>query len=146
MQRTIAWITYPVIFSLLALAPVLFNTEVNMKFMILVKSNPDLEARIDAISASEMKAMMAEMEVFNDELRKAGVMKDCDGLRPSRDGKRVRFDGKSRALVDGPFTGDLVAGYWIWELPSIEAAVEWVKRCPNPMTTPSEIEIRPIDR
>ena len=71
-------------------------------------------------------------------------MKDCDGLRPSREGKRVRFDGNTRPVVDGPFTGDLVAGYWLWELPSVEAAVAWVKRCPNPMPVPSEIEIRPI--
>ena len=115
-----------------------------MKFMILVKSNPDLEARLQATSQSQMKEQMAAMEVFNDELRKAGVLKDCDGLRPSREGKRVRFDGESRTVVDGPFTGDLVAGYWLWELPSIEEAVEWVKRCPNPMSAPSDIEIRPI--
>jgi hypothetical protein len=117
-----------------------------MKFMILVKSNPDIEARLAAMSDSQMKDQMAEMERFNEELRKAGVMKDCDGLRPSREGKRVRFDGKSRTVVDGPFTGDLVAGYWLWELPSVEEAVAWVKRCPNPMPppVPSEIEIRPI--
>jgi len=115
-----------------------------MKFMILVKSNPDLEARLAVTSEAQIKEQMAEMEVFNDELRKAGVLKDCDGLRPSREGKRVRFDGKSRSVVDGPFTGDLVAGYWLWELPSIEDAVAWVKRCPNPMPVPSEIEIRPI--
>ncbi len=118
-----------------------------MKFMILVKSNPDLEDRLAAMSDSQMKEQkeqMAAMGVFNEELRKAGVMKDCDGLRASREGKRVRFDGDSRTVVDGPFTGDLVAGYWLWELPSVEEAVAWVKRCPNPMPTPSEIEIRPI--
>ena len=115
-----------------------------MKFMILVKSNPDLEKRIDAISDADMKASMAKMEVYNDELRKAGVLKDCDGLRPSREGKRVRFDGQSRDVINGPFQGDLVAGYWIWELPNIEEAVAWVKRCPNPMPVPCEIEIRPI--
>jgi hypothetical protein len=115
-----------------------------MKLMILVKSNPDMEALLPAMSDSQRKKSMAAMEVFNDELRKAGVMKDCDGLRPSREGKRVRFDGASRTVVDGPFTGDLVAGYWLWELPSMEEAVEWVKRCPNPMPVPSEIEIRPI--
>ena len=122
----------------------IFNKELNMKFMILVKSNPDLEAQLEAMSDSQMKDSMAAMEVFNKELKKAGVMKDCAGLRPSREGKRVRFDGKSRSVVDGPFTGDLVAGYWLWELPSIEEAVAWVKRCPNPMPAPSEIEIRPI--
>jgi hypothetical protein len=115
-----------------------------MKFMIFVKSNPDVEARLETMSDSQMKAQMGEMEIFNDELRKAGVMKDCDGLRPSREGKRVRFEGKSRTVIDGPFTGDLVAGYWIWELPSVEEAVAWVKRCPNPMPVPSEIEIRPV--
>jgi hypothetical protein len=115
-----------------------------MKFMILVKSNPDLEALLAAMSDSQMNDQMAAMEVFNDELKKAGVMKACDGLRLSREAKRVRFDGKSRTVVDGPFTGDLVAGYWLWELPSMEEAVAWVKRCPNPMPVPSEIEIRPI--
>lgn len=115
-----------------------------MKFMILVKSNPDLESRLEAMSDSQMKASMAAMEVFNEELKKAGVLKVCDGLRLSREGKRVRFDGKVRTVIDGPFTGDLVAGYWIWELASIEEAVAWVKRCPNPMPEPSEIEIRPL--
>jgi hypothetical protein len=114
-----------------------------MKFMILVKSNPALEAR-EAMSDWPTKESLAAMGVFNDELREAGVMKDCDGLRPSEAGKRVRFDGTARSVVDGPFQGDLVAGYWIWELPSIDEAVAWVKRCPNPMPVPSEIEIRPI--
>ncbi len=116
-----------------------------MKFMILVKSNPDLEHRLEAMSDAQMKDQMAAMEVFNQQLKDAGVMKDCDGLRPSREGRRVRFDGASRTVVEGPFTGDLVAGYWLWELPSVEEAVAWVKRCPNPMPVPSEIEIRPID-
>ena len=115
-----------------------------MKFMILVKSNPDIEARLATTSDAQMKDQMATMEVFNEELKKAGVLKDCEGLRLSREGKRVRFDGKSRTVVDGPFAGDLVAGYWLWELPSIDQAVAWVKRCPNPMSTPSDIEIRPI--
>jgi hypothetical protein len=117
-----------------------------MKFMIFVKANPDIEARIAATSESEMKKQMAEMEVFNNELRKAGVMKDCDGLRPTGEAKRVRFDGGSRSVSDGPFAGDFVAGYWIWELPSMDDAVAWVKRCPNPMSIPSDIDIRPIDR
>lgn len=115
-----------------------------MKFMILVKSDPRLEGIIKEMKADEMKAAMAEMGAFNDKLKEAGILKDCDGLQPSREGKRVRFDGTSRHVVDGPFAGDLVAGYWIWELPSMEDAVEWVKRCPNPMPVPSEIEIRPI--
>jgi hypothetical protein len=120
------------------------QVERRMKFMIFVKSNPDIEARLAAMSGSQMNELMAAMEVFNDELKKAGVIKDCDGLRPSREGMRGRFDGTSRTVVDGPFTGDLVAGYWLWELPSMEDAVAWVKRCPNPMPVPSEIEIRPI--
>lgn len=115
-----------------------------MKFMILVKSDPDLEARLEAMSDSALKASMAAMETFNDELRMAGVLKDCDGLRLTREAKRVRFDGTARTVIDGPFAGNLVAGYWLWELPSIEAAVAWVRRCPNPMPLPSEIEIRPI--
>ena len=115
-----------------------------MKFMILVKSNPDLEARLETMSDSQMKNSMAAMEDFNEELKKAGVLKDCEGLRLTREAKRVRFDGAARTVVDGPFTGDLVAGYWLWELPSIEDAVAWVKRCPNPMPVSSEIEIRPI--
>ena len=115
-----------------------------MKFMILVKSNPALEARIEAISAEEMKKSLAAMGAFNEELKKAGVLKDCDGLKPSREAKRVHFDGASRNVTDGPFTGDLVAGYWIWELPSMADAVAWVKRCPNPMPVPCDIEIRPI--
>ncbi|RYX91300.1 MAG: YciI family protein [Comamonadaceae bacterium] len=112
--------------------------------MILVKSNPALEKAIDAMSDAEMKASMEKMDAFNEALKKAGVMQDCDGLRPSRDGKRVRFDGGARTVEDGPFEGDLVAGYWIWELPSMEEAVAWVKKCPNPMPVPSEIEIRPF--
>jgi hypothetical protein len=115
-----------------------------MKFMILVKSNPEIEARLAETSDAGMQEQLAAMGAFNDELRKAGVLKDCDGLRPSAEGKRVRFDGSSRTVTDGPFTGDLVAGYWLWELPSMEEAVAWVKRCPNPMSVPSDIEIRPI--
>jgi hypothetical protein len=122
----------------------LHQPEHAMKFMILVKSNPSLEKTLAVMSDSEMKESMAKMNAFNEELKKAGVLKDCDGLRLSREGKRVRFDGKSRSVVDGPFEGDLVAGYWLWELPSTEDAVSWVKRCPNPMPVPSEIEIRPI--
>ncbi|MEO6717986.1 MAG: YciI family protein [Novosphingobium sp.] len=115
-----------------------------MKFLILVKSNPGLEAQIDAMDQAEMRKSMDAMGVFNEELRKAGVLKDCEGLRPTKEAKRVHFDGPTRNVADGPFQGDLVAGYWIWELPSIDEAVAWVKRCPNPMPTPSDIEIRPI--
>ncbi len=115
-----------------------------MKFMIPVKCDPELEARIAATSDAEMKAQMAEMETFNDELRKAGVLEDCDGLRLTSEARRVHFDGAARTVVDGPFTGDLVAGYRIWELPSMDEAVAWVRRCPNPMSAPSDIEIRPF--
>lgn len=115
-----------------------------MKFMILVESNPSLEKSIEEMSDSAIKESMARMDTYNEELKNAGVLKDCDGLSLSRKGKRVRFSGQSRNVVDGPFEGDLVAGYWIWDLPNIEDAVAWVKRCPNPMPVPSEIEIRPI--
>ena len=115
-----------------------------MKFMILVKSNPSLEKSIESMSELEMKESMSKMSAFNEELVNAGVLKDCGGLLTSRKGKRVHFNGDSRSVIEGPFEGDLVAGYWLWELPNIEEAVEWVKRCPNPMPAPSEIEIRPI--
>ena len=115
-----------------------------MKFMIFVMANPALEKSLEGVSDADMKASMARMDAFNEELRKAGVMRDCDGLRPSREGKRVHFDGDARTVSDGPFQGNFVAGYWIWELPGIEDAVAWVKRCPNPMFAPSDIEIRPI--
>jgi len=85
------------------------------------------------------------MNAYNQELKKAGVLKDCDGLRPSREAKKVKFDGEARTVVDGPFTEkEIVCGYWIWELPSIEDAVAWIKKCPSPMAGPSVIEIRPI--
>jgi hypothetical protein len=84
-----------------------------MKFMTFVKSNPSLEKSIEAMSGAALQESMAKMSAFNEELKKAGVLKDCDGLRPSGEAKRVRFDGQSRSVVDGPFGGDLVAGYWI---------------------------------
>jgi hypothetical protein len=83
---------------------------------------------------------------FNEELVKAGVMLTGDGLKPSSRGRRVRFSGSSRTVIDGPFaeTKELVAGYWLWQVKSIDEAVEWVKRCPNPMPGDSQIEIRPL--
>ena len=86
------------------------------------------------------------MGKFNEELVKAGIMLAGDGLKPSSQGKRVAFDGPSRTVIDGPFaeTRELVAGYWLWEVKDMDEAVEWVKRCPNPMPGPSEIEIRPF--
>lgn len=117
-----------------------------MRFMIFVKSTPELEQTIAEMSQEEMRESMKQMELFNSELRKHGILIDCDGLSLTKQGKRVCFDGKSRTVKDGPFSGDLVAGYWIWELPSMEEAVEWVKRCPNPMPSASEVEIRPYWR
>jgi hypothetical protein len=86
------------------------------------------------------------MGEFNASLVKAGILLAAEGLQPSRQGKRVRFSGKTRTVIDGPFaeTKELVAGFWIWQVRSIEEAVEWVKRCPNPMLTDSDIEIRPV--
>jgi hypothetical protein len=112
-----------------------------MKVMVLVKATADSEAE-----AKPSAEMFAEMDRFNEALIKAGVMLTADGLKPSRYGKRVRFSGKSRIVTDGPFTEtkELVAGYWLWEVKSIEEAVEWVRRCPNPMPIDSDIEIRPV--
>ena len=112
-----------------------------MKVMVLVKATADSEAGV-----MPTPQLLAEMGRFNDALKKAGVMLEGEGLKPSRYGKRVRFSGKSRVVTDGPFaeTKELVAGYWLWEVKSVEEAVEWVKRCPNPMLTDSDIEIRPV--
>jgi len=115
-----------------------------MRVMIFVKATEDSEKGLPP--AEEMREMFEEMGKFNDELVKAGIMKDGDGLKPSSHGKRVRFDGKSRTVKDGPFAhpNELVAGFWIWEVKDMDEAVAWVKRCPNPMRGPSEIEIRPF--
>jgi hypothetical protein len=115
-----------------------------MRVMVLVKATEDSEAGFDP--TPEAMAAMAQMGRFNDELSKAGVMVTCDGLTPSSKGKRVAFDGLGRTVIDGPFaeTKELVAGFWIWEVKDMDEAVAWVKRCPNPMPGPSEIEIRPF--
>lgn len=112
-----------------------------MKVTVLVKATPDSEAGV--LPTPELLTAMGE---FNESLVKAGILLAAEGLQPSRLGKRVRFSGKSRAVTDGPFaeTKELVAGFWIWQVRSIEEAVEWVKRCPNPMLTDSDIEIRPV--
>lgn len=112
-----------------------------MRFMILVKATADSEA---GVMPSE--EMFAEMGRFNEELVKAGVMLAGEGLHPSSKGARVRFSGKDRKVIDGPFaeTKELVAGFWIWQCKSMQEAIEWVKRCPNPMPGESEIEIRRI--
>ncbi|MGV3662394.1 MAG: YciI family protein [Prosthecobacter sp.] len=115
-----------------------------MRVLVLVKATEDSEKGFNP--TPEAMAMMEEMGKFNDELVKAGIMKDGDGLKPSSEGKRVAFDGTSRTVLDGPFPHprELVAGFWLWEVKDMDEAVSWVKRCPNPMPGPSEIEIRPF--
>ena len=112
-----------------------------MKVIVFVKATSDSEAGV-----MPTRELLTAMGDFNETLVKAGVLLAADGLKPSRHGKRVHFSGKSRSVTDGPFaeTKELVAGFWIWQVRSIEEAVEWVKRCPNPMLTDSDIEIRPI--
>lgn len=112
-----------------------------MKFMVMVKATRDSEA---GVMPSEQ--LMAEMGKFNEALVQAGVMLAGEGLHPSSRGARVRFSGKERTVVDGPFaeTKELVAGFWLWQVRSMDEAVEWVRRCPNPMVSDSEIEIRPV--
>jgi hypothetical protein len=110
--------------------------------MIIVKASPDSEAGV-----LPTEELMTAMGNYNEELTKAGILIDCDGLQPSSKGARVRFSGEKRTVIDGPFaeTKELIAGYWIWEVKSKEEAIEWVKRCPNPMPgSEAEIEIRPI--
>lgn len=115
-----------------------------MRVMVLVKATEDSEK--DFAPTPETMAMMEAMGRFNDELRNAGVLLAADGLKPSSAGKRVAFDGPGRTVIDGPFaeTRELVAGFWLWEVKDMDEAVAWVKRCPNPMPGPSEIEIRPL--
>jgi hypothetical protein len=110
-----------------------------MRFMVMVKANKDSEA--GKMPSEELLAAMAK---FNEEMVKAGVMLDGNGLQPSSKGARVRFSGDKRTVIDGPFaeTKELVAGYWILQVKSKEEAIEWIKRCPNPMNEDSEIEIR----
>ena len=112
-----------------------------MKVMILVKATKDSEAGV--MPTQELLAAMGE---FNEKLLNAGIMLAGEGLKPSALGKRVHFSGSTRTVTDGPFTEtkELVAGFWLWQVRSIEEAVEWVKRCPNPMLTDSDIEIRPV--
>jgi hypothetical protein len=112
-----------------------------MRVMVIVKATKDSEAGM--MPTTEMFAAMGR---FNEELVNAGIMKAGDGLKPSSQGKRVAFDGASRTVIDGPFahTNELIAGFWLWEVKDMAEAVAWVKRCPNPMPGPSEIEIRPL--
>lgn len=112
-----------------------------MRVMVMVKATDDSEAGV--MPETEM---FEEMTKFNEELVSAGVMLAGEGLHPSSKGKRIAFDGPSRKVIDGPFTEtrELVAGYWLWEVKDMAEAVEWAKRCPNPMPGPSELEIRPV--
>ncbi len=112
-----------------------------MRFMIIIKATKDSEAGI-----MPSQQLLSEMGTFNAELVQAGVMLAGDGLHPSAKGARVRFSGTRRTLIDGPFTEtkELIAGYWLWQCRSKEEAIEWVKRCPNPMPGESEIEIRQV--
>jgi hypothetical protein len=112
-----------------------------MKFMVMVKATADSEA--GKMPSTELLTAMGK---FNEELVKAGVMLAGEGLHPTSKGKRVRFSGASRTVIDGPFTEtrELISGFWIWQCKSMEEAVEWVKRCPNPMSVESDVEIRQI--
>ncbi|KVD24209.1 YciI family protein [Burkholderia ubonensis] len=112
-----------------------------MRVMVIVKATKESEA--GEMPGTELLAAMGR---YNEELVKAGVMLAGEGLHPSSRGKRVRFSGPGRSVIDGPFaeTKELIAGFWMWQVKSMDEAVEWVKRCPNPMKGDSEIEIRPV--
>ena len=112
-----------------------------MRVVVFVKATEDSEQ--GRMAPPELLEAMGK---YNEELVNAGVMLGGDGLKPSSQGKRIAFDGAGRTVIDGPFaeTRELVAGYWIWEVKDMDEAVAWVKRCPNPMLGPSEIEIRPV--
>ena len=113
-----------------------------MRFMVIGKATPETEKE----GALPDPQLMIEMGKYNEELMKAGVLLALDGLQPSSKGARVKFSGKSRTVIDGPFTEtkELIAGFWIWQVKSLEEAIEWVKRCPNPHAGESEIEIRQV--
>lgn len=112
-----------------------------MKVMVFVKASAGSEA-----GEMPTEELFTEMMAYNEQLVKAGIMLGGDGLKPSSEGVRVRFSGKDRSVTDGPFpeTKELVAGYWLWEVGSMQEAIDWVKRCPNPMNEDSDIEIRPL--
>ena len=115
-----------------------------MRVMVFVKATEDSEEGMKP--SPQLSQMFVDMGKFNEELVNAGILVSGDGLKPSSHGKRIAFDGSGRTVIDGPFaaTRELVAGYWLWEVKDMDEAVEWVKRCPNPMFGPSEIEIRPL--
>jgi hypothetical protein len=112
-----------------------------MRFMVMVKATPSSEAGV-----MPTEELLAAMGKYNEELVAAGVMLAGEGLQPSSKGARVRFSGKNRTVIDGPFTEtkELVAGFWMWKCASLAEAIEWVKKCPNPMLEESEIEIRQV--
>ena len=112
-----------------------------MKFMILVKASRESEA-----GALPSQQLLTEMGKFNDELVKAGVMLAAEGLQPSSQAARVKFSGSKRTVIDGPFaeTKELIAGFWLWQVKSLDEAIEWVKRIPNPTGEESEVEIRQV--
>jgi hypothetical protein len=112
-----------------------------MKVAVFVKATKDSEQGV-----MPSQTLLAEMGKFNEDLVKAGILLAGEGLRPSAQGKRVQFSGRNRTVIDGPFTEtkELVAGFWLWQVRSIDEAIEWVKRCPNPMPGDSEIEIRQL--
>jgi hypothetical protein len=117
-----------------------------MRVMVIVKATKESEAESHPLEMEGAQEMFEQMGKFNEELIKAGIMLAGDGLKPSRFGKRIHFKGTQRSVTDGPFaeTKELVAGFWIWQVRSMDEAVEWAKRCPNPMAGPSDLEIRPF--
>jgi PhnB protein len=112
-----------------------------MKVMVIIKASKDSEA-----GRLPSGQLLSEMQQFNEELARAGVIRAGEGLKASSVGARVRFDGAARTVTPGPFSGtnDLIAGFWIWQVRDLEEAIDWVKRCPNPQTEPTEVEIRPV--
>lgn len=112
-----------------------------MRVMVIVKATKDSENGVPP-----NQEMLLAMGKYNEELVKAGIMLDGAGLKPSKEAARVRFSGDKRTVIDGPFpeTKELISGYWLWQVKDLQEAIEWVKRCPNPMLTDSEIEIRPF--
>jgi hypothetical protein len=117
-----------------------------MRVMVIVKATKESEAENSPLEMEGATEMFEAMGKYNEELVKAGIMLAGDGLKPSKFGKRIHFSGARRSVTDGPFaeTKELVAGFWVWQVRSMDEAVEWAKRCPNPMPGPSDLEIRPI--
>jgi hypothetical protein len=112
-----------------------------MRFMVMVRASKDTEAGVPPD-----EKLLADMGKYNEELVKAGIMLAGEGLQPSSKGARVKFSGSKRTVTDGPFaeSKELIAGFWLWQVKSLEEAIEWVKRCPNPLPGESEIEIRQV--